>query len=436
MSSSGSKSGGKAKSKSPANARRSSAGSRPRPGGKSNSRPGSRPNSRPGGRPNSRPGGRPGANRNGSRAGTPKGGGSGRSTPNSRQGGAGSKMNPATLRRDEHLPEMENHFILRMPQHASGELRKLVNIGSQAVKDKLAIEIMSDMRHGTVKFNDEVFSAKLMDLPCILESHKTIDKKTFWKTADIDQMLVCSTEEQTLETDQKEKEAEEKGLKKTDRVDKKFIQNHGITPPLKNVRKRRFRKTAKKKYIEAPDVEEEVKRLLRMDSTAIKIRWEVLAEEDVKDESRLDPTIPGVSHGSAEGDDLTRIFGDVSSSEEEDEDINILDMDEDTRDSVMMGEELLGGEEEEEDGMDQEDEDSKMGMEETEQPNEFMNRLEELRKELADLEERKQAHEESIRTVDNMLLKDRFQALLDGLLEDIQIRQKEVETLEALIGDG
>ncbi len=105
-----------------------------------------------------------------------------------------------------------------------------------------------------------------------------------------------------------------------------------------------------------------------MDSTAIKIRWEVLAEEDVKDESRLDPTLPGVSHGSAEGDDLTRIFGDVSSSEEEDEDINILDMDEDTRDSAMMGEELLGDQEDEEDGMDQEDEDSKLGMEETEQP--------------------------------------------------------------------
>ena len=50
------------------------------------------------------------------RPGTPKGGGGGRSTPNSRQGGASSKMNPATLRRDEHLPEMENHFILRMPQ--------------------------------------------------------------------------------------------------------------------------------------------------------------------------------------------------------------------------------------------------------------------------------------------------------------------------------
>ena len=39
-----------------------------------------------------------------------------------------------------------------------------------------------------------------------------------------------------------------------------------------------------------------------------------------------------------------------------------------------------------------------------------MNRLEELRKELADLEERKQAHEESIRTVDNMLLKVKLNA--------------------------
>jgi TATA-binding protein-associated factor Taf7 len=33
------------------------------------------------------------------------------------------------------------------------------------------------------------------------------------------------------------------------KVDKKFIWPHGITPPLKNVRKRRFRKTLKKKVV-------------------------------------------------------------------------------------------------------------------------------------------------------------------------------------------
>ncbi|XP_022079540.1 transcription initiation factor TFIID subunit 7-like [Acanthaster planci] len=403
---------------------------------KAKSRPSAtvRRNSPASSRPSSRPGGSRGGN--GSRSGTPKpkGGGSGRSTPSSnRPAGSTAKVNPATQRKEDPLPELENHFILRMPEHAVGDMRKIINTGSQILKDKLAIEMMGDMRHGTVKFNDEVYSAKLMDLPSIMESHKTIDKKTFWKTADICQMLVCSTEEQAIETEMKEKELEEKGLKRPDRVDKKFMYNHGITPPLKNVRKRRFRKTAKKKYIEAPDVEEEVKRLLRMDSTAIKIRWEVLAEEDIKDENRNE-NMPGVSHGSAEGDDLTRIFGDVSSSEDEDEDINILDMDEDTRDSGMMGEEPVEMEEEVEDEL--EDEDSKMGMEESEQPNEFVNRLDELRKELSELEEKQRALEESISTVDNMLLKDRFQSQLNSVLEDIKIRQKEVETLEVLIGDG
>ena len=50
-------------------------------------------------------------------------------------------------------------------------------------------------------------------------------------------------------------------------------------------------------YIEAPDVEEEVKRLLRMDSTAIKIRWEVLAEEDVKDDKN-DDSLGSPPHGN------------------------------------------------------------------------------------------------------------------------------------------
>ena len=40
-------------------------------------------------------------------------------------------------------------------------------------------------------------SAKLVDLPTIIESQKTIDKKTFYKTADICQLLVCREGEAT-----------------------------------------------------------------------------------------------------------------------------------------------------------------------------------------------------------------------------------------------
>ena len=39
---------------------------------------------------------------------------------------------------------------------------------------------------------------------------------------------------------------------------KKYVHSHGITPPFKNVRKKRFRKTAPKKIIDDPEVEKEV----------------------------------------------------------------------------------------------------------------------------------------------------------------------------------
>ena len=49
---------------------------------------------------------------------------------------------------------------------------------------------------------------------------------------------------------------------------------------MKNVRKRRFRKTLKKKYVEAPEIEKEVRRLLRVDNEAVGVRWELITEED------------------------------------------------------------------------------------------------------------------------------------------------------------
>lgn len=48
-----------------------------------------------------------------------------------------------------------------------------------------------------------------------------------------------------------------------------------VTPPMKNVRRRRFRKTKKKKYMDAPEVERELKRLLRADLEAHSVRYEV-----------------------------------------------------------------------------------------------------------------------------------------------------------------
>uniref|UniRef100_A0AAY5K351 TAFII55 protein conserved region domain-containing protein n=1 Tax=Esox lucius TaxID=8010 RepID=A0AAY5K351_ESOLU len=238
----------------------------------------------------------------------------------------------------------------RLPTEYASTVRRIAQSSSVNLKDRLTIELHADGRHGIVRVDRVPLAAKLVDLPCILESLKTVDKKTFYKTADVCQMLVCTLdgdlypplEEPTGTVDPKKKKDKDK--------DKKFIWNHGITCPLKNTRKRRFRKTAKKKYIESPDVEKEVKRLLSTDAEAVSVRWEVIAEDETKEAdnhgslANLDSS-PGTSGhkmgrgSSAQHDELREIFNDISSSSEdeedegdlrhEDEDLNIMDTEDD-----------------------------------------------------------------------------------------------------------
>lgn len=69
-------------------------------------------------------------------------------------------------------------------------------------------------------------------------------------------MMICKEEDDQVTTDE---ESPTKHKKKDPyKVEKKFLWPHGVTPPMKNVRKRRFRKTLKKKYVEAPEIEKEV----------------------------------------------------------------------------------------------------------------------------------------------------------------------------------
>lgn len=65
----------------------------------------------------------------------------------------------------------------------------------RAVVPRVAVEPLTcpwlspaDGRHGIVRVDRVPLAAKLVDLPCIIESLKTIDKKTFYKTADICQV--------------------------------------------------------------------------------------------------------------------------------------------------------------------------------------------------------------------------------------------------------
>lgn len=117
---------------------------------------------------------------------------------------------------------------------------------------------------------------------------------------------------------------------------------HGITPPTKNIRRRRFRKTLKKKYVEAPEIEKEVKRLLRIDNEAVKVTWEVICEDEdqkpnvVSASGSIKPKRENTNSNNSQSVDVAEhdIFGEaVSDSEEEDEEthVNVMDMDDTSR---------------------------------------------------------------------------------------------------------
>lgn len=65
----------------------------------------------------------------------------------------------------------------------------------------------------------------MVDLPCIIESVKTVDRKTFLKTGDISQMLLVD-EKETFE-DLKVKQKDTDGDQKASRNDKRFQFPHG-----------------------------------------------------------------------------------------------------------------------------------------------------------------------------------------------------------------
>lgn len=178
------------------------------------------------------------------------------------------------------LLELENQFIIRMPEpHATNLTEALTNGG---LKDRLQIEFNEDARSAKVVFDGVTFTAKLHDLPCIVESWKTFDKKSLWKTGDICQMLICRDPDDPGFTSEEEEQNSFDYFKKRLHEAKKYQHPHGITPPLKNVRKRRFRKTAKQKYVDAPEIEKEVKRLLRADISAVDVTFDIVNDEQEK----------------------------------------------------------------------------------------------------------------------------------------------------------
>ncbi|URE25524.1 vesicle-associated membrane protein [Musa troglodytarum] len=118
---------------------------------------------------------------------------------------------------------MEEQFILRVPPSVAERIERLLNENASSSLDgSLDISFSEDGRSGTFLIGDERFPASLLDLPCIVESYKTYDDNVLIKTADVGQMIMVRDD----------------GDAAVEGVEYK----HGLTPPMRDARRRRFRR--------------------------------------------------------------------------------------------------------------------------------------------------------------------------------------------------
>ena len=179
----------------------------------------------------------------------------------------------------EDDPAIEEQFVLRMfPGKDCDYLRQQIaekkigiprHQGGADVHMKFYADDQS--RRGCITIRGRHYAALMVDLPCVVEGMKSWDKRGWWKSADICQMLWVFKEIE------KEEEAKHVPLPKI--VDPKTYQYpHGLTPPMHYARKRRFRKRISRTAIEA--VEDAVEKLLAADAAADQSKWEMIQPDN------------------------------------------------------------------------------------------------------------------------------------------------------------
>ncbi len=89
---------------------------------------------------------------------------------------------------DDNIPT-EEHFILRVA-HAPTATALREYVKKRELPATFHIQFSEDPRHAIFKLNDTTLDAVLVDLPCIIESQKTLDNKQFYKIADISQVII------------------------------------------------------------------------------------------------------------------------------------------------------------------------------------------------------------------------------------------------------
>jgi TATA-binding protein-associated factor Taf7 len=113
---------------------------------------------------------------------------------------------------------MESQCILRVPRHVAAQLREMMAAGH--IED-VEVSLTDDKRKGSFSIGGQQLPVSVVDLPTVVETHRTWDQSHYYKTGHIGQVMIVDPKE--------------------DYSEREHCFPDGLTPPAQNIRERLFR---------------------------------------------------------------------------------------------------------------------------------------------------------------------------------------------------
>ncbi|OAL55986.1 hypothetical protein IQ07DRAFT_583417 [Pyrenochaeta sp. DS3sAY3a] len=360
-------------------------------------------------------------------------------------------------------PAIESQFVLRMiPGPDCDLLRKSIEektIGKSQSQGGPGVYFRFFDREGRramITIQNRFYAASMVELPAVIESLKSWNKKDWVKTADVCQML--------LVLGRVHNEEEAKKYARPSFIDQDSHRYpHGLTPPMRWARKRRFR--PRKSYHDVERAEAAMNRLLEADDAAEATRYEMVdtdaatseeessseeEDEDVAEAMHMGEQIEEVDAGDLEqmlhaglmeedeievsgnGIDLDALFGDSGSTLQNDTPTTAHDVamhalsqngnimiETETAASTPAAATSADDDDDDDDGDSDEDEVDEAAAAEEQ-------RQEQLRMEIGELEKAIAQSVEARDRQTNSIFKKRMQNTIDKQKADLAIKQKQL----------
>lgn len=177
----------------------------------------------------------------------------------------------------------------------------LGTIRAQGGADVRIRSLDTNGRRGVIYVNGHQYATTVVDLPCTIEGMKSWDKKGWIKSIDICQMMLvlgpCTSDE------------EAKNYPLPNDVDPKtFAYAHGLTAPMKWVRKRRFARTRRARVDDIESIERKVNALLEADTKALSSNFKVFDHDPRIEQDQYSEVEDDYEDEDAEGEEDDSYF--------------------------------------------------------------------------------------------------------------------------------